>query len=180
MFTLSERHEQLGRSVKHALDRGFDLPDVLPFAIISGAVLLLGLGSHQIWKHRHSIQRRLTYYRKRISGVASPTEKRFEAKTSVAIILPFPHKPTERTYTVNLSSGGMYVKMLEPYEVNTTFEFLLHLDDEEKIRGTALVRWRQQSWSEQHPSGMGCEFLDLSDEDRQKLKAFIKKQPRAF
>lgn len=73
-----------------------------------------------------------------------------------------------RALVTDLGEGGAFVDTPGPLPPGTDLTFTLDLDDAmEPITGRARVAWRQET------VGMGIEFLDLSDDDRQRLRFFV-------
>lgn len=82
-------------------------------------------------------------------------------------------------YSVNLSTGGVFIESgaVLPVETPLTLEFLL--PGERAIRCRGRVAWvndPQRPVSPGLPPGMGVQFLDLSLDDLHALREFIKKE----
>jgi len=83
-------------------------------------------------------------------------------------------------YTVNLSTGGVFIEATEvlPAETPLSLEFSLP-EGQRTIRCRGRVAWvntSDQPVSPRLPPGMGVQFLDLSLEDLRTLREFIKKE----
>ncbi len=83
-------------------------------------------------------------------------------------------------YTVNLSTGGFFIVSTELYPVDAQFniEFVLP-NDGKAIHCSARVAWinHPESLINQNlPVGMGLQFLDLSLDDMNSIRNFIKDQ----
>lgn len=83
-------------------------------------------------------------------------------------------------YTLNLSSGGLFLETDRPLEVETplTLEFALP-DRSHPVRCKGRVAWvnfPDHKRKPQMPTGMGVQFLDISLEDLHAIRDFIDKQ----
>lgn len=143
-------------------------------------VVIFGGGFFLSWafRRRFIIRRNLYYWVKKFFPFLQPSSKRYEAEIPVALLYPLTNQMSDKAYTVDLSPDGMFLKMLKPIEVNSSFEFILKLGSSYQIKGTALVRWAQKSWSEHHPVGMGCEFIDITENDRRAIQEFLEQSRR--
>ncbi len=79
-------------------------------------------------------------------------------------------------YTKDLSKGGIFIKTSLPLEVGTRVRLRLTLPDgDAPFALDGVVKWvstlRER---EKHPSGMGVEFVDFSDEVKNKIENLIK------
>lgn len=162
------------RSVREAMVRGITAQDL--FEIIAVVGVSLGFSFSIIWilRHRRMLRREITFWFKLLAGKAEWSDRRWEASYPVSIVIPMSPKPLERHTTVNVSKGGMFLKTMQPYDLNTSFEFILYLSDQEKISGTALVRWVQSQQTLNTPRGMGVEFIGLSENDLNKIRLFLR------
>jgi uncharacterized protein (TIGR02266 family) len=79
-------------------------------------------------------------------------------------------------YTENISSGGLYIKTPKPLQKGETLSIKLQIPDEpEPIKVEAVVAWsRTEGGPDGEPPGMGIQFIQVSDSDRQKLLGCIK------
>ena len=79
-------------------------------------------------------------------------------------------------YMTALSEGGLYIKSLTPEPVNALVPIKLFIRGRE-ISATALVLYSSPTVGGQHREpGMGMKFVDISEQDREFIKDFIKKQ----
>jgi len=115
---------------------------------------------------------RWIYWRKRLKGQAV-SKNRIPKNIEIVIQLPFEDRPF-RTKIHNLSPNGMFMKMNPPLVVGESFRFLLNLGKDEKISAWAEVRWAQVNRTAFTPPGMGCKFFHISDEDRNRIKKFLR------
>jgi len=77
-------------------------------------------------------------------------------------------------YTVNISAGGMYIMTKEPFPVGSKVVISLPLKAGSHIHLKGVVANIQCDIGKQ-PPGMGIEFKEVGDEERQRLKDFVKK-----
>ena len=77
-------------------------------------------------------------------------------------------------YTVNVSAGGMYIKTKEPFPVGSkvVISFPLKAGSHLHLKGVVA---NTQSEIGKQPSGMGIEFKEVGDDERKRLRDFIKK-----
>jgi len=83
-------------------------------------------------------------------------------------------------YTLNLSSGGLFLETERPLEIETplTLEFALP-DRSLPVRCKGRVAWinfPDHKRKPQMPTGMGVQFIDISLEDMHAIRDFIDKQ----
>jgi uncharacterized protein (TIGR02266 family) len=81
-------------------------------------------------------------------------------------------------YTVNVSSGGVYIEADDILPVDTTLGIKFKIpDDDIIITCNARVAWTNepgQLKKDSLPPGMGIQFLDLSLENLQAIRNFLK------
>jgi len=85
-------------------------------------------------------------------------------------------------FTNDISEGGIFVSTyaVAARGAKMVLEFTLP-DNKEKICVQAEVRWlREYNPDSDANPGMGLEFVNLSDEDRQRIDAFIKNRETLF
>lgn len=83
-------------------------------------------------------------------------------------------------YSVNLSTGGMFIETNEflPIDSSLNIEFILP-EDGRIIKCSGRVSWLNHPESIKNhnlPAGMGLQFMDLSMDDMDSLRKFIKNQ----
>lgn len=122
--------------------------------------------------YRRPIIGRFKYWGRVLSGSANTQRKR--KSLEVAIQVPRGPDPVVRTNTINVSPNGMYVKLNPPFSVGEVFKFRLALKGNRAIVGQAEVVWVQPRWSEHHPTGMGCKFQRLSQEEKLMLSIILR------
>jgi hypothetical protein len=103
---------------------------------------------------------------------------RYHISVDIVLDVPFDLEPVCHTTTANLSPSGMFVKINPPLKQREIFKFRLNLSKDISIFGSAEVMWVQDRWSEHHPTGIGCKFRNISDADRNKIRAWLKNQKR--
>jgi len=83
-------------------------------------------------------------------------------------------------YSVNLSSGGVFIETPEPLPAKTALSLEFDLPALGRtIRCKGRVAWinhPEQIINPQLPSGMGLQFLDLSLEDLTSIREYVKKE----
>lgn len=123
-------------------------------------------------QNKHWIKGRWIYFKKTWKGQAVSKDRR---PRSFEVIIQMPYKGTpERTRTVNLSPNGMFVRMDPPLMVGESFRFLLNLDSQNSLSGTAEVRWSQEKATPYTPPGIGCKFYQMKDQDKALIKKFLR------
>lgn len=70
----------------------------------------------------------------------------------------------------DLSHGGIFIDTINPLDIGiaVNFKFVLPGD----VRGKPISGWGIVAWN-QPMLGMGVRFTDLSQEDRDRIKAFL-------
>ncbi len=169
-------YEAFANSVHKAFKEPTNPAHIAIFLVIFVGIFSFGFFLSWVYQHRRRVRRVLTYFFHRIRGIVSADSRRYDFEAPLAIILPFSSHPTARTATVNLSANGMYIKTREPFEARTTFQFHLELPGDERVEGTALVRWVKPFANEEYPAGMGVEFIQMSTQDRNRIRAYLKRR----
>ncbi len=101
------------------------------------------------------------------------------AKVRLAVFCGFKDKRLMTDYTVNMSTGGIFIETrhITPKDTPLSVVFMLP-GNEAPIACSARVAWTNgpgKLKSRAHPRGMGLQFLDLSLEDIHALRDFIKR-----
>lgn len=75
--------------------------------------------------------------------------------------------------TEDVSTGGMFIATRRPLPRRTrlTLEAFLDASDEPAVRVEAVVRWRRRF---AEPRGMGVEIMAASEQDRRRLRRWLK------
>lgn len=123
----------------------------------------------------HWIRGKWIFIKKYFEG-RNPVANRRTTHYEVVIEPPYGPDRTLHTTTEDLSPTGMFMRMNPPLKKGEIFHFLLVLPDETRIDGHAEVKWAQHHWSEHHPSGNGCRFLNLKPELRNKIALSLKRK----
>ena len=77
-------------------------------------------------------------------------------------------------FTENVSEGGLFVATSAPMELGAELEIRLRLMGREPRTYPVVVRWiRPDAAAGGLPAGMGVQFLDLSEEERDRLQDFV-------
>ncbi len=78
----------------------------------------------------------------------------------------------------NISGGGMFLITQEPYPAGTSLRVTFHLPDDDKtVEAAGRVVWaRDEKEGSDRQPGMGIEFLEIDEQDRQRVRKFINSQ----
>lgn len=78
----------------------------------------------------------------------------------------------------NISAGGMFLITQDPYPPGTTFRISFGLPPHEKtVEATGRVVWsRPQKENPERQPGMGIEFLEIDEQDRERIREFVYSQ----
>ena len=106
-------------------------------------------------------------------------EQRYDPryKTRLAIFYGSRQHKLMTDYSINMSTGGIFVETGKPMPVDTVLyvEFMLPTDDM-PISCKTRVAWTNKPGeikSLDHPFGMGLQFLDISLENMHAIRDFI-------
>lgn len=102
---------------------------------------------------------------------------RKEQRVAKALSLTFKTKESlVNAYTENISCGGLFIKTPKPLPKGEALAIKLQIPGEaEPIKVEAVVAWsRADAGSAENPPGMGIQFIQVSDSDRQRLLSCIK------
>ena len=96
----------------------------------------------------------------------------------LAIYLGPDHKKLMTNYSVNMSTGGVFIETdsIRPIDTPLVIKFKLP-DDDKIITCKARVAWTNEPGNLKNyslPTGMGIQFLDLTLENLQAIRNFIK------
>lgn len=82
----------------------------------------------------------------------------------------------------NISEGGLFVATHSLREIGSIIRLTFHLPDRAvPIEVEAVVRWlRLFNETSDVPPGLGLQFVDLSDEDAQAIRAFVARRAPLF
>ena len=79
-------------------------------------------------------------------------------------------------YAENLSSGGMYLRVKDPWPVGSNIAFRLRIKDiKQDLAGTATVIWTRETKrnDDKRASGMGLRFLNTEPTTTKFIQSFI-------
>jgi|GEM_PF-5853532 len=175
-MAVNTQEERFFSSVRHALAQGYNQKDFYKIVLVLGVTLGFSLSIVWLLKNRYLLRRKFTFYLRVLFGKAELADRRWKVDTPVSIVIPLSNRPLERHHAVNLSKGGIFLKTFTPYALNTSFEFILQLDKGTRIKGLALVRWIHQESTASSPRGMGCEFVNLSEADTNKIRLYLRQK----
>jgi uncharacterized protein (TIGR02266 family) len=98
-------------------------------------------------------------------------ERRQGSRSSAFAEVSFDHKGLHYQGRINdLSAGGMYIDTITPLPDGAAISFQFSLPGDESARpisGEGRIVWMA------HMQGMGISFTRLSDDDRDRLKAYL-------
>ncbi len=82
-----------------------------------------------------------------------------------------------KSYMINVSNGGIFIKTDKPLPLNTTVMVKMNLPgDSETMDIQARVVWRNPSGANNmFPHGMGIQFVTMDDAHRAKINDFVSK-----
>jgi CheY-like chemotaxis protein len=115
-----------------------------------------------------------------LQSVSEATPRRnIRLSTSLKVIVGdgSPLGGAERTeYATAISEGGLYVRTLYPQPQNTLVPVRIFINDREiKAKALVLYSYARNEGPYKEP-GMGMKFVEISDHDREVIRAFIKEQ----
>lgn len=76
--------------------------------------------------------------------------------------------------TVDLSRGGIFISTPEPLKRGSEVSLSINLPEGESIEVKGLVRWLREDEVADGKTGMGIEFIDISEKDKKKIDDMIK------
>jgi uncharacterized protein (TIGR02266 family) len=99
-------------------------------------------------------------------------EKRLFPRHPVLVEIEYvSDSPRLRARVVDLSEGGVFVDTLNPLEIGAPVRLSFRLadaPDARPIEGDGTVSWNQPM------VGMGIRFTDLREEDRQRIRQYLR------
>ncbi len=72
--------------------------------------------------------------------------------------------------STNLSNGGIFISTPEPVQIGSEVQLSITVPDEEEIDIKGIVRWMNESETTECRTGMGIEFVGISESQKTKLK----------
>jgi uncharacterized protein (TIGR02266 family) len=114
-----------------------------------------------------------------MTGIQTQVEKRSDPRFMARIAIfngPY-QKELLTDYTVNVSSGGLFIETSKILPVDTLLMIKFKLPDvETAISCKARVAWTNEADAPKKPSfppGMGIQFLDLTQDDMHAIRMFV-------
>jgi type IV pilus assembly protein PilZ len=109
---------------------------------------------------------------------ANDFTRRKEARTQKTLSLSFKEKESFiKAYSDNISGGGLFIRTKRPLEQGDPFSLKLQIPGmDEPLKINCEVCWSRPESEEadNSPAGMGIQFMDMSEGDRETLDQFIK------
>ena len=102
---------------------------------------------------------------------------RDEVRTAKSLSLTYRDRQSFITsYSTNISSGGLFIMTEKPFPNGEKFLLNLQLPDiTEPLKINCEVVWtREQGDDDRKPPGMGVKFVEMSKNDNQMLKKYLK------
>lgn len=155
-------------------DRSLSTETIIDYLVLILGVLLGLIVAYLLWNSRGFWRGRIVYLKKKLKNQTTAAP-RYKASVEIAVDAWGPQNIVHTT-TANLSDGGMFIKLNPPLKVGDIFRFRLRLSQMERILGSAEVMWVQNKWSEHHPTGIGCKFHNMSSEDQNRIRLWIRQQ----
>jgi uncharacterized protein (TIGR02266 family) len=75
--------------------------------------------------------------------------------------------------STDLSSGGLFISTPEPLSEGSEVSLSLQIPGEESVDIKGVVRWVRESSDDESKSGMGIEFVDVSESDLENIKKVV-------
>lgn len=98
----------------------------------------------------------------------STEDRRQFARVQRQIEIEYSAELPVTTQTADLGAGGAFILTPEPLPVGANLQFRFYLGEKRRlIEGTARVAWAERTL------GMAVEFLDLTLEDRERIRAYV-------
>ena len=75
--------------------------------------------------------------------------------------------------TTDVSKGGIFISTPEPLNDDSEITLSLYIPGEEPVDVKGVVKWIREDETENKKSGMGIEFIGISEKELDKLKKLI-------
>lgn len=75
--------------------------------------------------------------------------------------------------STDMSNGGLFISTPEPLSEGSEVSLSLQIPGEESVDIKGIVRWVRESDGEDSRSGMGIEFVDISENDLENIKKVV-------
>jgi len=86
---------------------------------------------------------------------------------------PIQQAPFKDDKTRNISEGGICLNINERVQVGELLDLVIILPNQKTIRSKSRVQWIRESEVVTKRFDVGLEFLNISTQDREELKAFV-------
>ncbi len=112
-------------------------------------------------------------------GKVSPAERRIEPRVSARLYVHVSQDegPPLSQYSVNLSTGGLFLESVNLLPEGTLLYLRFELPDSRMIFSRGRVAWGNRPDApicHSLPPGMGIQFMDLQPEDLDALRCYIR------
>ena len=162
-------------SLQRAFSRSESKPWILAIGLLVAIIIVVGaLVFSWVYNNRFSLFREFYYFLDSLQQKNKANASRKKVRFTALIFTKNTAEVIAKAETIDLSQNGMFLKLFSPLELNTEFDFEIKLNEDSKIIGSAKVRWVQKAWNKNYPVGMGCQLLDLHEEDRRKLNKILR------
>lgn len=116
---------------------------------------------------------------KKYLNVALRTAPRYDNRLMVTYSTGDNREQRLTNYTVNVSTGGVFLETASPLPVESQLQLEIQLPDQEKpLRTTARVAWVNDEKLDMRPNlpkGMGLQFLEITLKDLHLLREHLQK-----
>ena len=106
-------------------------------------------------------------------------EARSSPRTPKSLSISYKYRQSfVQAYTGNISQGGLSLKTDTPLKTGEKFVLNLQLPEGgENLKINCVVRWsrKKEESTSSRPAGMGVQFVEMSNKDREKLILYLKK-----
>jgi uncharacterized protein (TIGR02266 family) len=75
--------------------------------------------------------------------------------------------------STDMSNGGIFITTPEPLGQGSEVSLSLQIPGEESVEIKGVVRWVRESDDDESKSGMGIEFVDISENDLENIKKVV-------
>lgn len=99
------------------------------------------------------------------------------ARLGSEVVLTCGAKP-EVGYAVNISLGGMYIRMKNPCPIGSTIEVTVSLPPNIQIKTKGVVKRISSHPGEDMPMGVGIRFENLPAESKSRIEDYVRKTSR--
>jgi type IV pilus assembly protein PilZ len=105
-------------------------------------------------------------------------ERRDETRAPITLRVDYKRLNTFfADYTKNISAGGTFIRTTRPLAIGTAFKFVLALPPEgsTEVALNGIVKWivKEGEANEEHPAGMGIQFVFRDDAERTQVEDVV-------